>query len=124
MTKEEAIALLYNQKYPKKMEYNTWIRHTNEAIDMAIESLSAEPKWITDSKPTEDGEHMVTLDAFGLHRFIKLMDYGKPLLPNKEVRGKCWYDSDSEYGDVVYDDDEILAWMPLPKPYGESEVKE
>ncbi len=32
-----------------------------------------------------------------------------------------WYRSDSEWGDVVYDDTDILAWMPLPEPYEEEE---
>ena len=110
-----------------------------DALDMAIESLSADvvrfevyrdlygkyielkhkTEWITDRKPTEDGEYMVTLDAFERHRFVEIFAYGKPLMPNREVKGKCWYRSDDEWGDVVYDDEDILAWRPLPKPYSE-----
>ena len=41
------------------------------------------------------------------------------LMPNRKVKGPCWYRSDSEWGDVVYDDTDIIAWMPLPKPYRE-----
>lgn len=120
MTREEAIKVL--------KEYRTMVMNClkaeTPAFDLAIESLSAEPKWITDRKPTEEGTYMVTLDAFGQHRFIKLMYYGKPLLPNREVKGMCWYHSDSEWGDIVYDDEDILAWLPLPTPYGESEAEE
>lgn len=71
--------------------------------------------WRT-GKPTENGEYMVTLDAWG-HRYIGIMHYAKPQMPNREVDGICWYRSDDEWGDVVYDDKDILAWMPLPKPY-------
>lgn len=73
-------------------------------------------EWKT-GKPTKNGEYMVTLDAFGHHRYIDIMHYGKPLMPNREVDGMCWYRSDNEWGDVVYDDIDILAWIPLPKPY-------
>ena len=45
------------------------------------------------------------------------MHYDKPQIPNREVGGVCWYRSDDEWGDVVYDDADILAWMPLPTPY-------
>lgn len=33
-------------------------------------------------------------------------------------KGK-FYETDDEWGDVEYDD--VTAWMPLPKPYGERE---
>ena len=103
----------------KKLLPVNHIDDVHKAIDLAIESLSAEPKWITDRKPTEDGTYMVTLDAFDHHRYIEIFIYGKPIMPNRIVRGKCWYRSDDEWGDVVYDDKDILAWTPLPKPYGE-----
>jgi len=85
-----------------------------EALAM-LPSAEAETKWRTD-KPTEQGKYMVTLDSFG-HKHIDLFYYGKPLMPNRKVRRKCWYRSDDEWGDVVYDDTDILAWQPLPKPY-------
>ena len=119
MTREEAIKVI--QEY-RDMASGCNLDHDVEGFDMAIESLSAE--WITDRKPTEEGTYMVTVKGIGHHRFIDLMYYGKPLMPNRKVRGKCWYRSDDEWGDVVYDDEEILAWMPLPKPYRESEVEE
>ena len=123
MTREEAIQRLTDLQDGSGQTY--------EAIRLAIENLSAEPtelkqnfesverKWITDRKPTEEGTYMVTVKGIGHHRFIDLMYYAKPIMPNRKVRGKCWYRSDAEWGDVVYGDEDILAWMPLPKPYGE-----
>jgi hypothetical protein len=40
-------------------------------------------EWRT-GKPTENGEYMVTLDAWG-HRYIDVMHYAKPQMPNREV---------------------------------------
>ncbi len=82
---------------------------------MALPSADAVHGWRI-GKPTEQGKYMVTLDSFG-HKRIDLFYYGKPMMPNRKVRGKCWYRSDDEWGDVVYDDTDILAWRPLPKPY-------
>ena len=84
-------------------------------------SAEAVQGWKT-GKPTEQGKYMVTVDSFG-HKRIDLFYYGKPMMPNRKVRGNCWYRSDDEWGDVVYDDTDILAWMPLPTPYkcGEDE---
>lgn len=91
---------------------------------LALPSAEAvQGEWRT-GKPTKQGKYIVTLDSFG-HKRIDLFYYGKPMMPNRKVRGKCWYRSDDEWGDVVYDDDDIIAWMPLPKPYRkESEVEE
>lgn len=92
---------------------------------MAIEALKQKPKtgeWIPCSErlPSEEGLYMVTQKTFSDdYRFIDLFHYGKPMMPNRKVKGACWYRSDSEWGDVVYDDTDIIAWMPLPKPYRE-----
>lgn len=48
-----------------------------------------------------------------------LLNSKMQVMPNRKVKGACWYRSDSEWGDVVYDDTDIIAWMPLPKPYRE-----
>jgi len=74
--------------------------------------------WIPISKalPKSRGEYLVTVD-FGGDTYVECLKYGKPLMANREVKGECFYDSDDEWGDVVYDDTEIIAWMPLPKPY-------
>lgn len=116
MTREEAIHRLKNTAW---LGTNKDREETEQAVDMAIEALSADNEqcWRI-GKPTEQGKYMVTLDSFG-HKRIDLFYYGKPMIPNRKVRGKCWYRSDDEWGDVVYDDTDILAWQPLPTPYGE-----
>lgn len=126
MTRDEATSLLYQYKYffEHRRKRNRYTEQFAKALGIAIKSLQVESEWITDSKPRKDGTYMVTLDAFSHHRYIKIFNYGKPLLPNREVKGKCWYRADAEWGDIVYDDGEILAWMPLPTPYEESEVGE
>ena len=86
-------------------------------------NIEEEPKteeWVPCSErlPSEEGLYMVTQKTFSDdYRFIDLFHYGKPMMPNRKVKGACWYRSDSEWGDVVYDDTDIIAWMPLPKPY-------
>lgn len=83
---------------------------------------SAEAEWIpcSDRLPSEDGRYLVTYPLFVLkNKWVDALWYGKPCMPNRKVKGKCWYRADNEWGDVVYDDSEILAWMPLPKPYRE-----
>ena len=95
-------------------DYRRGLYEAQDIIE-ALPSADAVQGWRTD-KPTEQGIYMVTLDSFG-HKHIDLFYYGKPLMPNRKVRGKCWYRSDDEWGDVVYDDTDILAWQPLPTPY-------
>ena len=87
-------------------------------------SAEAVQGWRT-GKPTKGGKYIVTLIGIGGYRFVSIMHYDKPFMPNIEVSGACWYRDDDEWGDVVYDDKDILAWMPLPEPYREErEVEE
>lgn len=77
------------------------------------------PQWIPCSErlPSDSGEYLVTV---GTHdAFVDVLYYGKPLMPNRKVKGKCFYRADDEWGDIV--DNDVIAWMPLPKPYGERE---
>ena len=90
-------------------------------LHKVVENLpSAEPtgRWTSCSErlPSEDGRYLVTYPLFVLkNKWVNVLWYGKPSMPNIKVKGKCWYCSDDEYGDVVYDD--VLAWMPIPEPY-------
>lgn len=77
-------------------------------------------EWETDKKPSKDGSYLTTIKTFG-SRYIDIMHFGKPFMPNRECKGKCWYIIDDEWGDIIYDDEKILAWMPLPKPFGGGE---
>ena len=85
----------------------------------ALPSAEAVQGWIPCSErlPDEEGEYIATVSADGGHMYIGIIYYGKPLMPNRKVNGKCWYHSDDEWGDVVYDDDDIFAWIQLPEPY-------
>lgn len=86
--------------------------------DEKVETKMSLPKWIpvSDRLPSESGRYLVTYPLFTRKdKWLNIMNFGKPSMPNIKVKGKCWYMSDDEYGDVVYDD--ILAWMPLPPVY-------
>ena len=121
MTREEAIKLLCVEKsIIVEVDGNKGAEKMLQAYDMAVEALSAESVhgWIPCSErlPIENGRYLVTFPLFTLQRtWIDILWYGNPTLPNRRVKGKCWYRTDDEWGDVVYD--EVTAWMPLPEPY-------
>ena len=99
MTREEAVEKL-------KVFAPMVVDDTREALEMAIEALEQEPKtgeWIPCSERLpEDGQGvLVTVDA---NKW------------NIEV-GSCIY-SGGTFHSKLYDLD-VLAWMPLPKPYRE-----
>lgn len=103
-------------------EYNLRTMTIAEALDLWTEegcpssADAVQGEWNT-GKPTKGGKYIVTLIGIGDYRFVDIMHYDKPCMPNKEVSGACWYRDDDEWGDVVYDDKDIIAWIPLPKPY-------
>lgn len=76
-------------------------------------------KWIPCSErlPGKDDHCVIVTYKDGNDYFVKQMYYGKPYFSSKT----CFYDSDSEYGDIEYRG--VIAWMPLPAPYkgGEAE---
>ena len=76
-------------------------------------------EWIPVSErlPNEDGEYLVFYEGPIVGSRIETMWYGEPLMPNVDVSGKHFYKSDSEWGDIIYD--EVIAWMPLSEPYRE-----
>lgn len=96
-----------------------WI---NNIIDSAptIDAVSVEWIPISERLPNERGEYLVTVTFEG-DTYVECLHYGKPMMANREVKGECFYDSDDEWGDVVYDT-EVIAWMPLPKPYERSDT--
>ena len=87
----------------------------------SIESLPSADRptgWIPVSErlPDDDGRYLVTYPL--LRRddlWVATAWYGTPPMPNRPVKGKCFFVSDDEWGDVPYDD--VVAWMPLPEPY-------
>lgn len=84
------------------------------------ESASVEVgEWIPVSErlPSERGRYLVTYYGSLTGKGIGMMWYGKPSMPNIKVnkRKKYFYESDGEWGDIIYE--EVTAWMPLPEPY-------
>ena len=68
-------------------------------------------EWIPCSErlPREQGQYLVTFPLFDGDPCAHVLSFCK---------GK-FYETNDEWGDVEYDD--VTAWMPLPKPYGERE---
>lgn len=126
MTREEAHTLLEIMAINITGELatieNPVLTKQLEAIDTAIVALQNEVshgEWIpvTDRLPEQSGQYLVFYHGILKDNFIDLMWYGKPLMPNKCIsrKKKYFFRSDSEWGDVIYD--EVIAWMPLPEPY-------
>lgn len=76
-------------------------------------------EWIPVSEPPKkDGKYLVTL-RFITHDEVATAKYSNNLhkvdaldFPENKAG---WYNYDSEYG--YYEQDSIIAWMPLPTPY-------
>lgn len=80
-------------------------------IEQAFENIStidAVSEWIPCSErlPSEQGHYLVTFPLCDGEPWVYILSFNK---------GK-FYEADSEWGDVEYDD--VTAWMPLPKPWG------
>lgn len=113
MTREEAIDILKDWD-------GYFIGHSsddvNEALDMAIKALEQEPRWIPVSEelPKRTGWYLITFKVYGGGYAVSDLCYRKPenYWTGKDISKK------------VFDNDEVIAWMPLPKPYEpqESEV--
>lgn len=90
------------------------VRYINETP-----TIDAVSEWIPCSErlPEKDGRYLTTYPLIRDMKWVNILWYGKPSMPSRDVQGKVWYVSDEEYGDVPYDD--VIAWMPLPKPYKE-----
>ena len=79
-------------------------------------------EWIdVNDRLPEDGTYLVTIKSIINTPMISICLFAKDLyLVNEydffDKKGKSgWYDFDSEYG--FYENDRVIAWMPLPKPY-------
>lgn len=101
-----------------------------DALNMAIESLERpKEKWIpVGERLPEDGQAcLVTTKGFLDNNCCEITTYSNNLYKidrfdfydKKNVSGFYNYDSECGY----YEDTDVIAWMPLPKPYKESEVE-
>ena len=115
MTKEEAIRLIGWLKCTTNREDDL------EAIDMAIEALSAEAvqEWIPFKKrPLTDEEKQEYPDWTYIFDCPLPDDEEEILLSNGKYVWTDTFINDGEcYLDGGDDIDEGMAWMPLPKPY-------
>ena len=91
----------------------------------ADESSSENPnKWIPVSErlPEFNGRYLVSLPSRLIHEEynVMILNFAKSLhgVPNKEA----WYEVDSNM--VLNEVPGVIAWMPLPEPYKESEDKD
>lgn len=78
-------------------------------LDMVerIPSADRPQEWIPCSErmPSEQGQYLVTISLYDNSTYVDVLHFHK---------GK-FYEIDSEWGNVEYDD--VTAWMPLPKPW-------
>lgn len=80
-----------------------------------LERKLAEREWIPCSErlPEQSDDYICTIPLDEEETFVKVLTFHK---------GR-FYEDDDEWGATFYDD--VIAWMPLPKPYREeSEVEE
>lgn len=125
MKREEAIKILWQYDINFEPHPAEDVMH---AIDMAIEALQREPKWIpvtwheiTEEERSENGypkDWGVFMDCempSDEQEILVTTRYGTV---DKDV---CYMDGEFSL-DSGYDwIDDIVAWMPLPEPYKESE---
>jgi hypothetical protein len=115
MTNKEAIAILENQKIQGKTFYSQRL-----ALDLAIKALE-QSEWI----PV--GER---LPKYNKTVLISVKQKGKEANVFTAQRRKrfktpdifeCCMDNDGwwDFRISAWDDHEVIAWMPLPKPYKE-----
>ena len=135
MTKEEAIKNLEMIRVafvePVTKEQRKLI---DDTFDMAIKALEQEPKWIPIKKrPLTHKEKEEFADLGYSEDSITFM-YDCPLPEDgEEVLITALYDKvktdtfcrdEGCHFEFYYDEDDVKAWMPLPKPYkAESEDK-
>lgn len=101
MTREEAIKFL---KEPRTWE---WLNVAQQiAIDMAIEALEQEPRWI----PVSERMPEPRIDVWCNSDMGQMVGY-------YDEYAETWYGRD--YLELI-----VTAWMPLPEPYKPQESEE
>lgn len=113
MTNEEAIKRLKEGEPFSELYNKMW----EEALDMAIEALE-DSRWIpvTERLP-EDGERVLATHLGGINPNRQVIEHFY-----KNGRFTCGWDMDLDITSPTFGKrymGDIIAWMPLPKPYEE-----
>lgn len=120
MTNEESAKIL-------KLERDSWRKNPNlkvaqclcDAYDMAIKALE-QTRWIPvdERLPKKDGKYLVTVSSF-CGEIVFERSFAKDLHKVDEFdfpEHKCgFYKYDDEWR--YSEEDDVMAWMPLPDPY-------
>ena len=132
MTPKEAINTLNSikQYYNDKNEdsYVGFDNEDNEALDMAIKALEQQQEWIPIKWHEITDEERVIEEypnEWLVHLDCQMPDDGERILVQTKWGNieldECYID-DGCYLDSGYDwVEDVIAWMPLPEPYKESE---
>ena len=129
MTREEAKEVLGDVSAylasRASLENEMLAGHTFTDICNAIKALE-QPRWISVSErlPEVNGQYLTTIEGIGYYNRIRsftnsLHKIDKYKFSSKEAG---WYFYDSECGYI--EEADVIAWMPLPQPYTESEDEE
>ena len=106
---------------------DTVYEYYDDGIDVAISEAATFPaadipRWIPVTERLPEAHCVIVTYKDGDDYFVRQLYYGKAYFDcSSKV---CFYDSDSEYGDIEYRG--VTAWMPLPAPYkgGEEECQQ
>ena len=107
MTREEAIKGLTSLlEVRRRWDDMQTMKDEIECLEMAIKAL--EQRWIPVSErlPEEDGEYLCTVQTHDIDTDNVIDEY---------INFCDFIDS----GWCVFDDETVVAWMPLPEPYRE-----
>lgn len=117
--REECVICKYKDICNFDFQYEESTKNMNTICDSLMRSkCEVDAKWIPCSErlPSENGQYICTL-PFGDN------DDNEVYVWALSFHNGRFYDDDDEWGMTFYDD--VIAWMPLPKPYKEeSEVEE
>lgn len=99
--------------------------HYIEISNLPTVEERKEGEWIPVGKeyPRDNQEVLITVDDFGKRRVqqvrftFNLHEFDSYDFGGEEYKREGFYDYDSEWG--YYEIFNVLAWMPLPEPYGE-----